>query len=60
MTKPVGQTTKLTPRQVAEVERAGREARKGLFATDEEMSDVWRRFGCGQKSNGGQSNRASG
>jgi hypothetical protein len=35
----------LTPAQVAEVERARQEAREGLFATDEEMSEAWRRFG---------------
>jgi hypothetical protein len=36
---------KLTLEQVAEVERARQEAREGLFATEEEMSDTWRRFG---------------
>jgi hypothetical protein len=36
---------RLTTEQVAEVERARQEAREGLFATEEEMSEVWRRFG---------------
>jgi hypothetical protein len=58
VTKPVGQMIKLTPQQVAEVERARQEARDGLFATDEEMRDVWRRFGCGEKSDGGQTKRS--
>jgi hypothetical protein len=35
----------LTPKQMAEVELARQEAREGLFASDQEMSDVWRRFG---------------
>jgi hypothetical protein len=35
----------LTPEQVAEVELARKEAKEGLFATDEEMRDLWRRFG---------------
>ncbi len=55
MTKPVG---RMSPRQVAEVERARQEARKDLFATDKEMRDVWRRFGCGGKSDGGQTKRS--
>jgi hypothetical protein len=38
-------TVKLTPAQMAEVELARREAREGLFASDEEMTDLWRRFG---------------
>jgi hypothetical protein len=36
---------RLTPEQVAEVERAQQEAREGLFATEEEMREAWRRFG---------------
>jgi hypothetical protein len=36
---------RLTPEQVAEVKRAQQEAREGLFATEEEMSEAWRRFG---------------
>jgi hypothetical protein len=36
---------RLTPEQVAEVELARREAREGLFASDQEMADLWRRFG---------------
>jgi len=35
----------LTPEQMAEVELARREAREGLFASDQEMTDLWRRFG---------------
>jgi hypothetical protein len=35
----------LTPEQVAEVELARKEAKEGLFATDEEMRELWRRFG---------------
>jgi hypothetical protein len=35
----------LTPGQLAEVEQARREAREGLFASDQEMADLWRRFG---------------
>jgi hypothetical protein len=35
----------LTPEQVAEVDLARQEARDGLFATDEEMRELWRRFG---------------
>jgi hypothetical protein len=35
----------LTPKQMAEVELARQEAREGLFASDQEMTDVWRRFG---------------
>jgi hypothetical protein len=35
----------LTPEQMAEVELARREARQGLFASDQEMADLWRRFG---------------
>ena len=35
----------LTPEQMAEVELARREAREGLFASDREMTDLWRRFG---------------
>jgi hypothetical protein len=36
---------RLTPEQVAEVQRARQEAREGLFATAEEMSEAWRRSG---------------
>jgi hypothetical protein len=35
----------LTPEQVAEVELARKEAKEGLFASDEEMRELWRRFG---------------
>jgi hypothetical protein len=35
----------LTPKQMAGVELARQEAREGLFASDQEMTDVWRRFG---------------
>jgi len=35
----------LTPEQVAEVELARQEAKQGLFASDEEMTALWRRFG---------------
>jgi hypothetical protein len=35
----------LTPEQMAEVELARQEAREGLFASDQEMTDLWRRFG---------------
>jgi hypothetical protein len=35
----------LTSEQVAEVELARKEAKEGLFATDEEMRELWRRFG---------------
>jgi hypothetical protein len=35
----------LTPGQVAEVELARQEAKQGLFASDEEMAELWRRFG---------------
>jgi hypothetical protein len=35
----------LTPEQMVEVELARREAREGLFASDREMTDLWRRFG---------------
>jgi hypothetical protein len=31
----------LTPEQVAEVELARKEAKEGLFATDEEMRELW-------------------
>jgi hypothetical protein len=36
---------RLTDVQVAEVERAREEARAGKFASDEEMAELWRRFG---------------
>ena len=36
----------LSDEQAAEVELAMQEARAGLIATDEEMAEVWRRFGC--------------
>jgi hypothetical protein len=35
----------LTPDQVAEVELARQETKEGLFASDEEMAELWRRFG---------------
>jgi hypothetical protein len=35
----------LTPEQVAEVELARQQAKQGLFASDEEMAELWRRFG---------------
>ena len=35
----------LTPEQLADVELARQEAKQGLFATDEEMAELWRRFG---------------
>jgi hypothetical protein len=49
MTKPLQQAARLTLEQVVEVERAQEEAREGLFATEEEMSDAWRRFGISKK-----------
>jgi hypothetical protein len=36
---------RLTPDQVAEVEFARQEAKHGLFASDDEMAELWRRFG---------------
>ena len=36
---------RLTGAQVAEVEIAKREVREGKIATEQEMSDLWRRFG---------------
>jgi muconolactone delta-isomerase len=70
MIKRLRQATRLTPQQVAEVERARREAREDLFATEGEMNDVWRRFGVcrsfpferrsGKKSDGGQANSSGG
>lgn len=35
----------LTPEQVAGVEEARAAARRGEFATDEEMAGTWKRFG---------------
>jgi len=35
----------LTPDQIAEVELAKREVGEGKIASDEQMDDVWRRFG---------------
>ena len=35
----------LTPEQVAEVELARQEAKQELFASDDEMAELWRRFG---------------
>jgi muconolactone delta-isomerase len=52
MTKRLDRTPKLMPEQLAEVERARQEAREGLFATEEELSDVWRRFGVRNSSRG--------
>jgi hypothetical protein len=37
--------SQLTPEQVAEVELARQEAKQGLFASDDEMAGLWRRFG---------------
>jgi hypothetical protein len=36
---------KLTPEQMAEVELARQEAREGIFASNEEMAELWRQFG---------------
>ena len=36
---------RLTDEQLAEVERALHEARNGKFASDDEMAELWRRFG---------------
>jgi hypothetical protein len=36
---------RLTPEQLAEVELAKREVRDGKLASDEQMDEVWRRFG---------------
>jgi len=36
---------RLTDEQLAEVERARQEAREGKFASDDEMAQLWRRFG---------------
>jgi hypothetical protein len=36
---------RLTDTQVAEVEIAKREVREGKIATEQEMNDLWRRFG---------------
>jgi len=35
----------LTEQQIQQVERARTEVRNGKFATDEDMGDLWRRFG---------------
>ena len=35
----------LSDQQVAEVELAMREVRRGKIASDDEMDEVWRRFG---------------
>ena len=35
----------LTGEQVAGIEAARREAQSGLFATDSEMAEIWRKFG---------------
>jgi hypothetical protein len=43
--KPDTDRCGLTHEQVAEIELAKREVREGKIATDEEMDDVWRRFG---------------
>ena len=40
-----GDNYSLTPEQIAEVELARREAKQGLFASDDEMAELWRRFG---------------
>lgn len=42
---PDAQRYRLTDAQVAEVELAKREVREGKIATEEEMQEVWRRFG---------------
>ena len=34
-----------TPKELKEIEAALREAKRGKFATDEEVAAVWRRFG---------------
>ncbi len=34
-----------TPEELKEVEAALREAKRGKFATDEEVAAMWRRFG---------------
>ena len=39
-----GDVVHLTLEQLAEVELARREARAGLFASDQEMADLWSRF----------------
>jgi hypothetical protein len=36
---------RLTSEQIAEVEQAKREVREGKFATEQEMADLWHRFG---------------
>ena len=42
---PDAQRYRITDAQVAEVELAKREVREGKIATEDEMKDVWRRFG---------------
>lgn len=42
---PDGHRYRLTDAQLAEVEIAKREVREGKVATEQEMSDLWRRFG---------------
>lgn len=40
-----GQDYHLTDAQVAEVKQAQREVQEGKIATEQEMKDLWRRFG---------------
>jgi hypothetical protein len=40
-----GSNYRLTDEQIAAIERAQESARRGDFATDEEMDELWRRFG---------------
>jgi hypothetical protein len=42
---PDAQLYQLSDQQVAEVELAKREVRQGKIASDDEMEEVWRRFG---------------
>jgi phage terminase Nu1 subunit (DNA packaging protein) len=42
---PDAERYQLTDAQVAEVELAKREVREGKVATEQEMSNLWRRFG---------------
>lgn len=40
-----GTRYRLSDEQAAEVELARKEAREGKFASDEDMAELWRRFG---------------
>jgi hypothetical protein len=42
---PDAERYRLTDAQLAEVEVAKREVREGKIVTEQEMSDLWRRFG---------------